>query len=141
MSDTRSPAPRPSLDRCLIEQGFPHGALTLRVHLQLADRLRAGGFMLRWVERDWIHPVWWVRMCAGFAADADSIKGVRKQVRRALRDIGLWVASDEVSVSFSGKVIKVSFVHQAGLPGRVSFSSKGLAVKPGATRNTRAGVQ
>ena len=64
---------------------------------------------------------------------------MRKQVRRALREIGLWVESDGVTVSISGKLIKVAFVHQAGFPGRVSFSSKGKAVKPGNLRNIRGG--
>ena len=63
---------------------------------------------------------------------------MRKQVRLALRDIGLWVACDEVSVSYHGKLIIAAFVHETGFPGRVSFSSKGgKAVKPGALRNTR----
>ena len=64
---------------------------------------------------------------------------MRKQVRLALRDIGLWVACDEVSVSYHGKLIKVAFVHQAGFSGRVSFSSKGKAVKSGNLRNIRGG--
>lgn len=78
-------------------------------------------------------------MFAGTAVDADSIKAVRKQVRRALRDIGLWVNWDGVTVSISGKLIIVAFVHEAGFPGRTSFSCKGKAVKPGALRNIRPG--
>ena len=80
-------------------------------------------------------------MFAGTAVDADSIKAVRQQVRRALRDIGLWVESDGVSVSISGRRILAAFVHEAGFPGRVSFSSKGKAVKPGGMRNTRGAVR
>ena len=128
-----------SLDRCLVEHGFLLGAHSLRIHLQLADRLRACGFVVSWIERDWIHPVWEVRMFAGFATDADSLKAVRKQVRRALREIGLWVESDAVTVSISGRRIMAAFVHEAGFPGRVSFSSKGKAIKPGARRNLRPG--
>ena len=126
-----------ALDRCLVENGFLLGAHSIRVHLQLADRLRACGFLVRWVERDGIHPVWHLRLFAGTAMDADNYKAVRKQVRRALREIGLWVNWDGVSVSISGKLIIAAFVHVAGFPGRVSFSSKGKAVKPGALRNIR----
>ena len=134
------PQTQPSaLDRCLVENGFLLGALTIRVHLQLADRLRATGFIVQWIERDWIHPVWLVRMFAGFADDPRNAKAVRKQVRRALREIGLWVTWDEVLVSYHGKLIKAAFVHQAGFPGRVSFSSNGKAVKPGNLRNIRGG--
>ena len=128
-----------ALDRCLVENGFSHGAHSIRVHVQLADQLRACGFIVQWIERDWIHPVWLVRMFSGFADDPRCVKAVRKQVRRALRDIGLWVACDEVSVSYHGKLIKVAFVHQAGFSGRVSFSSKGKAVKSGNLRNIRGG--
>ena len=128
-----------ALDRCLVENGFLLGAHSIRVHLQLADRLRACGFLVRWIERDWIHPVWSLRMFAGTAVDADSIKAVRKQVRRALREVGLWVNWDGVSVSISGKLIIAAFVHEAGFPGRMSFSCKGKAVKPGALRNIRPG--
>ena len=121
-----NPPTEPSaLDRCLTEQGFRQGALTIRVHLQLADRLRACGFWVRWVERDDIHPVWHLRMFAGTALDADNYKAVRKQVRRALREIGLWVPWDEVSVSVSGRLILAGFVHEIGFPGRVSFSING----------------
>ena len=80
-------------------------------------------------------------MFAGTAVDADRLKAVRQQVRRALREIGLWVASDGVSVSISGRRILAAFVHEAGFPGRVSFSSKGKAMKPGALRNTRGGLR
>ena len=128
-----------ALDRCLVKQGFSQGALTIRVHLQLADRLRACGFIVRWIERDWIHPVWSARLFAGTATDADGLKAVRRQVRRALREIGLWVEWDGVTVSISGRLIIVAFVHEAGFPGRVSFSSQGRAVKPGARRNLRPG--
>lgn len=129
-----------ALDQCLIKNGFALGALTIRVHLQLADQLRAAGFIVRWIERDWIHPVWWVQMFAGFADDPRCMKSVRRQVRRALRDIGLWVEWDGVSVSYSGKLIKVAFVHQAGFPGRVRFSCNGKAMKPGNLRNLRGGL-
>ena len=130
-----------ALDQCLAKNGFSLGALSIRVHLQLADRLRACGFIVRWIERDWIHPVWFARLFAGTAVDADSLKAVRKQVRRALREVGLWVNWDGVSVSISGKLIIVAFVHEAGFPGRMSFSSKGgKAVKPGALRNIRPGL-
>lgn len=78
-------------------------------------------------------------MFSGTAVDADSIKAVRKQVRRALREVGLWVNWNGVTVSISGKLIIVAFVHEAGFPGRVSFSSKGKAVKPGNLRNIRGG--
>ena len=87
-----------ALDLCLAKNGFALGALTIRVHLQLADQLRACGFIIKCVERDWIHPVWWLQMFAGHADDPRSAKAVRKQVRLALRGIGLWVACDEVSV-------------------------------------------
>ena len=126
-----------ALDRCLVERGFSQGALTIRIHRQLAERLRACGFLVRWIERDWIHPVWSVRMFAGTAVDADCFKAVRKQVRRALRQVGLWVEWDGVTVSISGKLIIAAFVHEAGFPGRMSFSCKGKAVKPGALRNIR----
>ena len=129
-----------ALDRCLVENGLLLGAHSIRVHMQLADRLRACGFIVRWIERDWIHPVWFVRLFAGTAMDADSLKAVRKQVRRALREIGLWVESDGVTVSISGKLIIAAFVHEAGFSGRVSFSCKGKAVKPGAPRNIRGGL-
>ena len=33
-----------AFDRCLAKNGFSLGALTIRVHLQLADRLGATGF-------------------------------------------------------------------------------------------------
>ena len=128
-----------ALDRCLVENGFLLGAHSIRVHLQLADRLRACGFLVRWIERDWFHPVWSVRMFAGTAVDADSLKAVRRLVRRALREVGLWVRWDGVTVSISGKLIIAAFVHEAGFPGRVSFSCKGKAVKPGALRNIRPG--
>ena len=128
-----------ALDQCLVENGFLLGAHSIRVHLQLADRLRACGFIVRWVERDGIHPVWHLRLFAGTAMDADNYKAVRKQVRRALREVGLWVNWDGVSVSISGKLIIAAFVHEAGFPGRVSFSCKGKAVKPGAPRNIRPG--
>ena len=91
-----------ALDRCLVKQGFSQGALTIRVHLQLADRLRACGFIVRWIERDWIHPVWSARLFAGTAMEADSLKAARRQVRRALREVGLWVKWDGVTVSISG---------------------------------------
>ena len=126
-----------ALDQCLVENGFLLGAHSIRVHLQLADRLRACGFIVRWVERDGIHPVWHLRLFAGTAMDADNYKAVRKQVRRALREVGLWVNWDSVSVSISGKLIIAAFVHVAGFPGRMSFSCKGKAVKPGALRNIR----
>ena len=135
------PSQPTALDQCLIQNGFGHGAHSIRVHVQLADRLRACGFIVRWVERDGIHPVWHLRLFAGTAVDADNYKAVRKQVRRALREIGLWVEWDGVSVSISGRLILAAFVHEAGFPGRVSFSSLGKAVTPGARRNLRPGQQ
>lgn len=128
-----------ALDRCLVERGFLLGAHSIRVHVQLADQLRACGFLVRWIERDWIHPVWSARLFAGTAIDADSLKAVRKQVRRALREVGLWVEWDGVTVSISGNLIIVAFVHEAGFPSRMSFSCKGKAVKAGNLRNIRGG--
>ena len=128
-----------ALDRCLVERGFLLGAHSLRIHLKLADRLRACGFIVRWIERDSIHPVWSARLFAGTAMDADSIKAVRKHVRRALREVGLWLNWDGVTVSISGRLIIVAFVHEAGFPGRMSFSDRSKSVKPGALRNIRPG--
>ena len=62
-------------------------------------------------------------------------------MRRALREVGLWVEWDGVTVSISGKLIIAAFVHEAGFPGRTSFSCKGKAVKPGALRNLRSGLR
>ena len=129
MSYMRSQAQCSPPHLCVVE------GLTIRVHLQLTDQLRACGFIVRWIERDWIHPVWSARLFAGTAIDADSLKAVRKQVRRALREVGLWVEWDGVTVSISGKLIVVAFVHRAGFPGRVSFSSKWKAEKPGVLRD------
>ena len=51
---------------------------------------------------------------------------MRKQVRLALRDIGLWVACDAVSVSFTGKDYSALAIGEGGTASlefvRVTFS-------------------
>lgn len=126
------------LNQRLVPLGFPLGALALRVHLQLADRLRAAGFVVRSVQREKIHGVWSVQMLAGNAVDAHSLLAVRGRVRLALQEIGIRLASKEVTVSFSGPLIKVSFVHGSGSSGLVTFSADGGEPKLGARRKQPA---
>lgn len=127
------------LNQRLVPLGFPLGALALRVQLQLADRLHAAGFVVRSVKREKIHGVWSVKMHAGNAADAHSLLVVRGRVRLALQEIGIRLASKEITVSFSGPLIKVSFVHASGSSGLVTFSADGGKPKLGARRKQPAG--
>ena len=128
----------PNLNRRLVALGFPLGALSLRVQLQLADRLRAAGFVVRSVQRESIHAVWSVRMFAGNATNAHSIGAVRRQVHLALREIGIRLVSDDVTVSISGTLIKVSFVHASGSAGLVTISARRMTLKTGARRKQHA---
>ena len=127
----------PNLNQRLVALGFPLGALSLRVQLQLADRLRAAGFVVRSVRRESIHAVWSVRMFAGNATNAHSIGAVRRQVWLALREVGIRLRGGEVRVRFSGALIEVSFIHASGSPGLVTISSRGMTLKPGACRKHR----
>jgi hypothetical protein len=128
----------PNLNQRLVALGFPLGVLSLRVQLQLADRLRVAGFIVRCVKRESIHPVWSARMFAGNATNAHSIGAVRRQVWLALREVGIRLRCGEVRVRFSGALIEVSFIHASGSPGLVTISSRRMTLKPGACRKQHA---
>jgi hypothetical protein len=95
-------------------------------HRQLKRVLERRGFVVKTIERKDYHPIWSLSLRPGTVTDAWDNRVVRRNVSKALLELGHKCPPKDVGAVVAGQVLQVSFGWNVGKPGILTFWSQPL---------------